>query len=95
MELLETFGKADLVMAQTVSPPQVPIPAPNQGTDWGFALIVCGLVGANLWQLLQKMLVSDSDQQAKLTQALLAQNQALLEAIVQQNQTLLEAVAKK
>jgi hypothetical protein len=96
MELLTTFGDADLVAAQTVTPPQIPIPAPNQGTtDWGFALIVCGLVGANLWQLLQKMLVSDSDQQAKLTQALLAQNQVLLEAIVSQNQTLLEAVAKK
>lgn len=79
--------------ATTAAPP--PIPAPTQVTDWGFALIVCGLVGANLWQLLQKMLVSDSDQQAKLTQALLAQNQALLEAIVSQNQTLLEAVAKK
>lgn len=83
-------------VAQLAQIPQIQqSPTPTQATDWGFALIVCGLVGANLWQLLQKMLVSDSDQQAKLTQALLAQNQALLEAIVSQNQTLLEVVAKK
>jgi hypothetical protein len=76
--------------------PQIPqFPPPTQGTDWGFALIVCGLVGANLWQLVQKMLVSESDQQIKLMSGLMTQNQTMLQAIVTQNQILIEAIAKK
>lgn len=82
-------------VAQLAQIPQIQqSPTPTQATDWGFALIVCGLVGANLWQLLQKLLVSESDQQVKLMAGLIAQNQTMLEAIVRQNQVLIEAVAK-
>lgn len=83
-------------IAQISQGPQVPqIPTPTQGTDWGFALIVCGLVGANLWQLMQKMLASESDQQIKLMAGLMTQNQTMLKALVDQNQILIEAIAKK
>jgi hypothetical protein len=94
--MLIAQAQRDDRVAQIAQSPQVPqIPTPTQGTDWGFALIVCGLVGANLWQLVQRLLVSESDQQIKLMSGLMAQNQTMLQAIVNQNQILIEAIAKK